>query len=150
MKGYVIIVDDDEDARVLLSAVLTGLGLPHESASDGVEALAQIERVAPSLVLLDLMMPRMHGYDVIFRLRANPKTRDIPVVVFSAHQPSQAEFLRLPGVKQVIRKGTDTAIEQIEFIARAILDQTGLDHLGRRPAPVEVSSLASRRRGSKA
>jgi CheY-like chemotaxis protein len=145
MKGYVLIVDDDEDARVLLSSVLMGLGLPHECASDGVEALAQIEERRPGLVLLDLMMPRMHGYDVVSRLRANPETKDIPVVVVSAYPPSEADLNRLPGVKDIIRKGADTAIEQIESIANTILKQTGLDHLGRKPAPVRVRSQASRR-----
>jgi len=147
MKGYVLVVDDDEDARVLLSAVLTGLGLPHECASDGIEALAQIEERAPKLILLDLMMPRMHGYDVVARLRSNPETRDIPVVVVSAHPPNQQDMLKLPGVAQVIRKGADSAIEQVECIANAILKQTGLGHLGRQPVPVRASSRASRRRG---
>src|SRR5690349_4979687 len=101
-KQYILIVDDDPDARTILNKILDGLGFPSQSAADGQEALAKINLEKPALILLDLMMPGMNGFEFLFRKMAVPQTRYIPVIVVSA--VSNDDTLKLPGVSKVIRK----------------------------------------------
>lgn len=105
---YVLVVDDDPDAREILVRIVKALGLGAQSAADGLEALEalrQAEKDPPSLVLLDLMMPGMDGFSVFKWLRGNPSTRRVPVVVVTACTPAQIDMLKLPGVLEVVRKG---------------------------------------------
>ena len=76
-------VDDDTVSRHVLVKALASAELPYVAAASGTEALAQIERVKPSIVLLDLVMPPPDGYQVLRILRARPETRDLPVVVLT-------------------------------------------------------------------
>jgi PAS domain S-box-containing protein len=82
--GPVLVVDDDMVSRHVLGQALSGGGLEHVAVGSGAEALAQIDKVHPSIVLLDLMMPSPDGYQVLRILRARPETRDLPVVVLTA------------------------------------------------------------------
>jgi len=70
------------------------------TASDGVEALAQVPRVKPDLILLDIMMPRMSGFEVCRRLKADPKTRDIPILMVTA-------LNELGDIERGVESGTD-------------------------------------------
>ena len=101
-EDYVLIVDDDPDARKIMERILVGLGLSVQVAEDGRVALDLIRSRKPALILLDLMMPCMNGFEVLFHLRATPETRSIPIVVVSA--VTQNELLKLPGVSKVFRK----------------------------------------------
>jgi two-component system cell cycle response regulator DivK len=80
----VLLVDDDVDIRSILVDVLSDLGLGVAEAGNGAEALASVARERPSLVLLDLMMPVIDGFEVSRRLKADPATRAIPVLALSA------------------------------------------------------------------
>lgn len=80
----VLVVDDHQQNLELLQAYLEDLGCAVETAEDGVSALASIERRPPDLLLLDVMMPRMSGYQLCERLKSAPATRDIPVVMVTA------------------------------------------------------------------
>ncbi len=80
----VLIVDDDPDIRTLYRLVLRQEGLEVIEAENGQEALDKIQAEAPSLVLLDIMMPGMDGYEVCRRLRSDPRTARLPVLMFSA------------------------------------------------------------------
>ena len=102
---YVLIVDDDEDAREILHRIVTAMGFETQMAEDGEEALKRVKQGNPRLILLDLMMPRMDGYGVVFNLMRNPATRHIPVIVVSAYSVGQEDLLRLPGVTAVMQKG---------------------------------------------
>jgi PAS domain S-box-containing protein len=82
--GPVLVVDDDMVSRHVLGQALSSAKLEHIAVGSGAEALAQIERVHPSIVLLDLVMPQPDGYQVLRILRARPETRDLPVVVLTA------------------------------------------------------------------
>jgi DNA-binding response OmpR family regulator len=77
-------VDDDPDVRTLYRLVLHQEGLDVIEAENGKEALDIIQNDAPALVLLDIMMPDMDGYEVCRRLRADPSTAELPVLMFSA------------------------------------------------------------------
>ncbi|HEY9652147.1 MAG TPA: response regulator, partial [Coleofasciculaceae cyanobacterium] len=76
----VLVVEDARSQRECVSQQLMWSGLNVIQASDGVEALERIQHNCPDLVLLDIVMPRMDGYSVCRLLKANPQTRNIPVV----------------------------------------------------------------------
>jgi signal transduction histidine kinase/CheY-like chemotaxis protein len=87
----VLIVDDDPDARSVLQHLLEKQGLVVRQAQNGCEAMAQLHDRRPSLVLLDLMMPGMDGFEVIRQMQAAPSLADVPVVVISAKDLTVAE-----------------------------------------------------------
>ena len=80
----VLVVDDSEVIRELISVNLELEGFEVSTAEDGQDALDRIEQVQPDLVTLDVVMPRLNGFETAARLRANPATRHIPVVMVSA------------------------------------------------------------------
>jgi len=80
----VLIVDDNIQNLELLHAYLEDLECHIRTAGDGLEALAAIEAEQPDLILLDVMMPRMSGFQVCTKVKSNPQTRDIPVVMVTA------------------------------------------------------------------
>jgi two-component system response regulator MprA len=83
---YVLVVEDDPDLRVIEAEVLRMEGYDVRTAADGLDALEVIDQAgAPGLVLLDLRMPRLNGWDLAQRLGARDETRDVPVVVVAAH-----------------------------------------------------------------
>jgi CheY-like chemotaxis protein len=79
----ILVVDDSPTVRKLISGKLEKSGHTVICAADGVEALEQLDVVLPDLVLLDITMPRMDGYEVCKQIRANPEARDLPVVMIS-------------------------------------------------------------------
>ena len=79
----ILVVDDSPTVRKLISGKLEKSGHEVVCASDGVEALEQLEAGLPDLVLLDITMPRMDGYEVCKQIRANPLAKDLPVVMIS-------------------------------------------------------------------
>ena len=80
----VLIVDDDQSVVVTIQALLKPLGHRVLVAHSGVDALAMARSRAPDMVLLDVMMPDMNGFEVCRALRADPSTRDLPVVMITA------------------------------------------------------------------
>jgi len=82
--GPVLVVDDDMVSRHVLGQALAKADLEFIAVSSGAEALAQIDRVHPAIVLLDLVMPQPDGYQILRILRARPETRDLPIVVLTA------------------------------------------------------------------
>lgn len=82
--GRILIADDNEANRELLEAYLSGEGHEIVMASDGRETLEQAKSSHPDLILLDIMMPRMSGYEVCQKLKEDPETGDIPVLVVTA------------------------------------------------------------------
>lgn len=79
-----IVADDDPDVRRLVELELVELGVQVVCASDGVQALELIRAYRPAIVVLDVMMPGLDGYEVTRRLRGDPPTREIPVVLLTA------------------------------------------------------------------
>jgi PAS domain S-box-containing protein len=79
-----LVVDDDMVSRHVLGQALAKADLDFVSVGSGAEALAQLDKVRPSIVLLDLVMPQPDGYQILRILRARPETRDLPVVVLTA------------------------------------------------------------------
>lgn len=80
----VLVVDDNQENLELLQAYLEDIECETVSARDGLEALDIISSNAPDLILLDVMMPKMSGFEVCKRLKNDPKTSDIPIIMVTA------------------------------------------------------------------
>lgn len=80
----VLVVDDNQQNLELLQAYLEDMDCETVPAYDGQEALEVISKGAPDLILLDIMMPKMSGFEVCKRLKNDPKTSDIPVIMVTA------------------------------------------------------------------
>ncbi len=105
----VLIVDDEPDNRELVEVILNWLGFVVELAPGGKEALAMIAKQRPHLILLDVMMPGMDGYQVTTAIRADPNTKDIPVMLVTAlslHGAAGARA-RSVGAEEVLIKPFD-------------------------------------------
>ena len=83
-KSRVLIADDNEPNRELLEAYLTGEGYEIVMSVDGQDTLDLIANSQPDLILLDIMMPRLSGYEVCRRLKNDDATRDIPILMVTA------------------------------------------------------------------
>ncbi|MGC8826942.1 MAG: response regulator [Anaerolineae bacterium] len=83
MGKSVLVVDDEADIREALRIILEADGYQVLEAGDGLEALQMVQRARPDLVILDIMMPRMDGLEVLRRLEADPETAGLPVIFLS-------------------------------------------------------------------
>ncbi len=111
----VLVVDDGEINRALLEAFLSDLDCRLRSAEDGPSALAAIDRETPDLVLLDVQMPGMDGYEVCRRIKAGPRGRLLPVVMLTALDNSNDRVLALEaGADDFMSKPVD----RVELVAR--------------------------------
>jgi signal transduction histidine kinase/DNA-binding response OmpR family regulator len=110
-KGRALVVDDNADARRLLSAYLVEEGFETCEAVNGAEALARLERFEADLVILDLMMPVMDGLSFLGALRRDSRHLRLPVVVVTAKDLTQQEIERLgEDGSVVLRKGDELAL----------------------------------------
>jgi len=80
----VLVADDDPDILKIVAANLEAEGIEVEAVSNGIEAQARALRTSPDLIILDISMPGRTGLEVMAALRANPETKDIPVVLLTA------------------------------------------------------------------
>ncbi len=88
-------MDDDPNVADMLRQFLPESVFHLDAAPDGIAALESIEAHRPDILLLDLLMPRLDGFGVIEKLRADPKTSTLPIVVLSAKDLTSAESARL-------------------------------------------------------
>jgi GAF domain-containing protein/DNA-binding response OmpR family regulator len=103
----ILVVDDDADVRLLLRRMLEKAGYVVVEAEHGRVALARLAEVTPELILLDLMMPEMDGFEFLDELRRLPAGRSIPVVVFTAKELTPEDHRRLNGsVERTLEKGS--------------------------------------------
>jgi signal transduction histidine kinase/CheY-like chemotaxis protein/tetratricopeptide (TPR) repeat protein len=108
----ILVVDDDGPTRELLRRILEADGWTVCEAANGREALALVKERPPGIILLDLMMPEVDGFEVVAELRRHDEWRSIPVVVLTAKDVTPEELRRLNGrVEKVIQKaGATTAV----------------------------------------
>jgi two-component system phosphate regulon response regulator PhoB len=105
--GRVLIVDDHEDIRRMFARAVKACGHEALTAPDGEEGIATATEQRPALVILDLMMPGITGFDVLRSLRADPRTRDGAIVIFSAlNDPEFVEQALSLGADDYWVKGT--------------------------------------------
>ncbi len=98
MKVRVLVVDDDQEVRSLVRMILESKGMEVEEAATGEEALLKLREGEgddrPDLVLLDVMMPGMSGWEVLRELKKDEELRSIPVVMLSALEPTVEDMMR--------------------------------------------------------
>ncbi|MDQ3550754.1 MAG: response regulator, partial [Bacteroidota bacterium] len=106
-NSTILVVDDDDSIRSLLNQELTEAGYNIEEAGNGKDALEKIRKNRPDLIILDIMMPEMNGFDVAAILKNDPSTMDIPIIVLSIVQ-DKARGFRI-GVDRYLTKPINTA-----------------------------------------
>ena len=118
----ILIVDDDPPIRNLLRQVFLRIGFSAREARDGQEAVEIIETSLPKLMMLDLMMPRMNGWQVLEHLRDNGLLERVPVVVLTAVGAHRTEGLSEFGVRAILSKPFE--IQDLIRTVHEILDET--------------------------
>jgi CheY-like chemotaxis protein len=117
----VLLVEDDIRARERIARSLQATGWQVTEAGNGREALERLGVATPSLILLDLIMPEMDGFEFLHKMRANAAWRDIPVIVLSAKTLTDEDRRTLSGrVQQVVRKSTCSHEQILEMIESLI------------------------------
>lgn len=108
MKKKILVVDDEAHVLKIVKARLEANDYEVLTAYDGLSGIDKAVKFKPDLILLDLMMPVMDGYEACQRLKTDPNTKDIPVIVFSAtSQPSVIERVNQIGATDFIEKPFD-------------------------------------------
>ncbi len=114
-ESVILVVDDNEQNLELLQAYLDELPCSVIGATDGVAAIELIERQNVDLILLDVMMPRMSGYEVCKKLKASPDTRGIPIIMVTA-------LNELGDIERGVESGTDDfltkPVKKLELLTR--------------------------------
>jgi CheY-like chemotaxis protein len=122
-----LIVEDDASLRELLRSMLEREGYAVVEADNGQAALARLREGAPGVILLDLMMPVMDGFELLAELRREDGWRSIPVIVLTARDLSEEDRERLSGsVARILQKGAythETLLAEVRALVRASVGQ---------------------------
>lgn len=114
-SALVLIVDDNAQNVELLHAYLEALDCRLHTATDGLDALAKIDAEQPDVILLDVMMPRMSGFQACEKIKSNPATRDIPVIMVTA-------LNEVGDIERAVEAGADDfltkPVNKIELLTR--------------------------------
>jgi signal transduction histidine kinase/CheY-like chemotaxis protein len=116
-----LVVDDDESARDIARRALERAGWRVREAENGRTALTELEADPPSLIILDLMMPEMDGFEFVASLHDRPELRSIPIIVVTSMDVSAADRERLGGVGRIFQKGDYTLPDLVEEIRRIMI-----------------------------
>lgn len=118
----ILVVDDDRDTADLLQLQLRQIGFPLSSvAADGVQAIQMILEEKPDLILLDIILPYVNGLEVARRLKANPRTRSIPILAVTARvMPGSREACLDSGCDGYLAK--PYSLQELEAAVRKLLD----------------------------
>jgi PAS domain S-box-containing protein len=120
----ILIVEDEEDIRELVARQITSIGWIVRSCKNGLEALIDVQHKMPDVILLDLMMPKMDGFQFLTELRKIPQGNNVPVVIFTAKDlTGQEEILLNQSTKLVIRKGDLKNMNELLPMVRRIMRQ---------------------------
>jgi signal transduction histidine kinase len=122
-----LVIDDDEIARYLLRGLLNDTRFEFGEAADGYEGLRRAREERPRAIFLDLVMPGLSGFDVLERLKGDPVTRDIPVIVYTSRTLEDAERSWVEGrAAAVLSKGTGESREAASLAVREALAKAGV------------------------
>ena len=117
----VLVIDDDEASRYLLKEALADTRYTVVEAAGGVEGLRRAAEEKPLAIFLDLVMPDLSGFEVLDRLKADPSTRDRPVIIYTSKSLSDEERTRLSaGALAFLAKGTPRE-EMLAEVKQALL-----------------------------
>jgi len=115
ITGTILIADDQPSNRELLEELLTAQGFRVVTASDGAEALRQLSKVPVDLVLLDVMMPHLNGFEVCEKIKVNPDTYLVPVILVTALSDKQD---RIEGIRVGADDFLSRPVDRTELLAR--------------------------------
>ncbi len=127
MIRRILIAEDNDSVAAALEPLLQRKGLRTERARDGVEAMSRIAAAPPDVLLLDLKMPKLHGIELLKKLRQSPRTKTLPVVVMTGvyREERHAKAAQALGITAYLEKPFKIS-ELLEAIGRALPDRTGL------------------------
>ncbi|MFL6229888.1 MAG: diguanylate cyclase [Pyrinomonadaceae bacterium] len=146
-KFNVLLVEDDADKQQLLKVALQMAGYNVQTANDGVEGLLAVESHQPDLIVTDVMMPNMDGYEMVRRVRANPATRFIPVIIQTAARGGADDIRRGADVGALGYITDPTDLDLLLARARTLLDfKNYLDSCEEAAFTDHLTGLANRRR----
>jgi CheY-like chemotaxis protein len=128
LPSHVLLVEDDSITRQMMRRLLEKEGWRIDEAENGRIALDKLKEHPPQLILLDLMMPEMDGFEFVSHLRRNKEWRDIPVVVVTAKNITIEDRHKLNGfVEKVLQKGAYDRAELINEVRNLIVSYTRVD-----------------------
>src|ERR687883_895435 len=146
-KSNILVVDDNPDKLSLIEAALSLAGYRVTTATDGDEALAAIESYQPDLVITDVMMPRINGYELAQRIRANPVTKFIPVIMQTAAGRRSEDLRRASEVGALGYITDPTDLDLLLARTRTLLEfKAYLDVCEEAAFTDHLTGLANRRR----
>ena len=164
-KSRILIADDNQPNRELLEAYLAGIDCETEIAVDGQDTLAKVKSFQPDLLLLDVMMPKQSGFEVCQKLKADPATRKIMVLMVTALNEAgdieravkagTDDFLSKPVNRVELTKRVENMLKLLhvtdenERLRRYIEEMENRDPPGGSPPPDEPPSESPRNRGPK-
>jgi PAS domain S-box-containing protein len=120
-SGTVLVVDDDPEAREVLWRMLEGTGWQVVEAEHGLQALEQVKQCRPAVILLDLMMPEMDGFEFVHELRRTEGCLGIPIIVLTAKEVTLEDRQELNGcVVKILQKGSINQDELFQEIQRQV------------------------------
>src|SRR5687767_7973671 len=134
---HVLIVDDYPDALDIWAIYLRAIGYQVSTAADGLSAIAQAEQLLPDLIVLDLELPGISGFEVARRLRKNPLTHDIPLIAATGYSHArQLSMAREAGFNEVVVKPVDpdSLSDEIERLLGPMVPVRQPNHMGMEPA----------------
>ena len=146
-KSKVLLVDDSKLLRMANEPVLSKAGFEVSTAADGEEALQVANDKLPDIILLDMMLPKISGPEVLRALKANPATMDIPVIVLTSLSQMNEEKLLSEGAAAYFEKSTleldktsDRLVATIETVLRRVNHQKSLN--------LRLQALAARKKAT--
>jgi two-component system alkaline phosphatase synthesis response regulator PhoP len=143
--GRILVVEDEPDVAVLIRYNLTKEGYEVLQAANGAEALRQAREGAPDLILLDLMIPQLNGWEVCRRLKQDPATRAIPVIIVTARVEEGDKVLGFEmGADDYVTK--PFAVRELVARIRAVIRRSTGGDTGEKAAHLQVGDLAIDRR----
>lgn len=117
----VLLVDDNPVVMAVYRSGLSMAGFTVDAAADGEAALAQAAATIPDVIVLDLMLPKIDGFEVLRRVRADPRLKDVPVLVFSnSYTSERTNEVWAAGATQVLAKATMTPKKLVEVLQAVV------------------------------
>jgi CheY-like chemotaxis protein len=145
----VLVVDDDRPTREVLRRALIREGWTVREAENGAAGLDELARSRPAVILLDLMMPRMDGFEMLATLRRSGATRDLPVIIITSKDLTRQEREWLSGnALQVFQKGAYERAQLIETL-RQMVEAARRSFRAAAPAAARASSRTEEPRGGR-
>jgi CheY-like chemotaxis protein len=113
----ILVIDDNVNLQIAFEKVLTSSGYQVELASDGEEGLRLARETRPDVIVLDMMLPKLSGLDVLRALKQDPATESIPVIALSGLPISNEARLRKDGVIKYLQK---SSLEDLDLLLQTI------------------------------